>query len=163
MTGEEVWLGAAVSQYKELYYGQQTIGWACHDTVGCIVIREKAEGLAGRGHDTINCIVTWKVLAVGKIWSRYKDCNVTKRRLGSWALGRDLGHDTAVPACSIGPRHGHLRCDTTRGLGHYTARHGQPQGHNTAPARAPGHTWACRLAKAVHLVHPASFWTQYCF
>ena len=105
-------------------------GWACHDIVGCIVTREKAEGLAGRGHDTINCIVTWKGLAAGKIWLRYKDCIVTRRGLGSWALCRDLGHDTAQ-GCAIRPRQGRLcPCDMAARPATWPA-----VGHDMAPLR----------------------------
>ena len=40
-----------MSQYKELYYDKRTVGWACHDTVGCIVTR-KQEDRQGPGRDT---------------------------------------------------------------------------------------------------------------
>ena len=48
----------------------------------------EVEGLVGRGHDTIKCIVTWKGLAAGKIRSRYKDCIVTRRSLRRVTVSR---------------------------------------------------------------------------
>ena len=98
------------------------------------MIGAKVEGLAGRGHDTINCIMTWKGLAIRKIWSRYKDCIMTMRGLGSWALYRDLGHDTAKCARGTRPRHSRLgACDTAPLRPRYGTRAG-PWAHLGAQA-----------------------------
>ena len=40
-----------MSQYNELYCDMRTVGWACHDIVGCIVTR-KQEARQGLGRDT---------------------------------------------------------------------------------------------------------------
>ena len=55
VTGAEVRLGGAMSQYKELYCDKRTVGWACHNTVGCIMTRKKeARQRLGRDKKSIS-------------------------------------------------------------------------------------------------------------
>ena len=72
----------------------------------------EVEGLAGRGHDTIKCIVTWKGLAAGKIRSRYKGCIVTRRKLEVGRCVATQGPDTAQGHATR-PRYDRL-CAVTR-------------------------------------------------
>ena len=115
-------------------------GKLCRDKPSCIVPEKEAFWM-GACHDTVSCIMPGKGLNGQEVRSRYKMCIVTRRGKRQGSVCRDLGHDTAVPA----PTHGHDTAarPTTRPAG----------GHDTAPGRA----CVLRLAKAVHLVHPASF------
>ena len=89
------------------------------------MIRAEAEGLAGRGHDTIKCIVTWKGLAVGKIRSRYKDCIMTRRKLEAGRCVATQGHDTAQGRATR-PRYSLLCAATRPKRGHDTAGGARP-------------------------------------
>ena len=120
----------------------------------------------------------WLGLGIG---SQYTECIVTRRSrrhglvsqytavycdrqegLGQGCVATQ-GHDTAVLARGTRPRHGRgamPRHGATRPtVGHDTAL-GR---HDTALACVPGRACVLRLAKAMHLVHLAIFWTQHCF
>ena len=113
-----------------------------------------------------HCIVTAAALMAGLYCNTHKVYRDLRGGLASWgvlqhgqpghdtAQGQRLRHgDAAVTTRRWGPQHGRLRAATRR-----LAATIQPC------VREPGRTWVCWLGQqAIHLVHPAYFWTQYCF